>query len=120
MIMMAKETAGEILGDAGLTILTGIVVVFGVLLLLILVFKVFGLIMEQMNGAADDEFAAPAAAPAAVPAAAAPIVGNTQPVTTTPAVQNGIPEETVAAISAAVAAVAPAGTQYAVRGIRKV
>ena len=31
----------------------------------------------------------------------------------------GIPEETVAAISAAVAAVAPAGKQYAVSGIRK-
>ena len=50
---------------------------------------------------------------------AAPIVGNTQPVSSTQEIQNGIPEETVAVISAAVASVAPAGTQYAVRSIRK-
>lgn len=41
MILLAKETAGAILGDAGLTILTGLVVVFAVLLLLIGVFKLF-------------------------------------------------------------------------------
>ena len=110
MILLAKETAGAILGDAGLTILTGLVVVFAVLLLLIGVFKLFGLIFAGKGGETQPEAAA---------AAAAPIVGNTRPVTTQPAVQNGIPEETVAAISAAVAAVAPAGKQYAVSGIRK-
>lgn len=119
MILLAKETAGAILGDAGLTILTGLVVVFAVLLLLIGVFKLFGLIFAGKGGEAQPEAAAPAAPAAPAAAAAAPIVGNTQPVTTQPAVQNGIPEETVAAISAAVAAVAPAGKQYAVSGIRK-
>lgn len=119
MILLAKETAGAILGDAGLTILTGLVVVFAVLLLLIGVFKLFGLIFVGKGGETQPEAAAPAAPAAPAVAAAAPIVGNTQPVTTQPAVQNGIPEETVAAISAAVAAVAPAGKQYAVSGIRK-
>ena len=55
---------------------------------------------------------------AAAPAAA-PIVGNTETVSSKPDVDGGIPVETVAVISAAVASVAPAGTQYAVKGIRK-
>ena len=50
-------------------------------------------------------------APAAV---SAPIVGNTETVSSKPDVDGGIPAETVAVISAAVASVAPAGTQYAV------
>ena len=60
------------------------------------------------------------AAPAPAPApAVAPIVGNTQQVSSKPDVDGGVPAETVAVISAAVASVAPAGTQYAVKGIRK-
>ena len=57
-----------------------------------------------------------AAAPARV---AAPLVGNTEQVSSKPDVDAGVPAETVAVISAAVASVAPAGTQYAVKGIRK-
>ncbi len=116
MMVLAGLTFGEIISDAGLVIAIGLIVVFSVLVLLTLVFKIFGKVMSR-----DEEpitMAAPAAK--AAPVAAAPaVVGNTQPVTTTPAVQNGIPAETVAVISAAVAAVAPAGTQYAVSGIRK-
>ena len=52
--------------------------------------------------------------------AAAPIVGNTETVASKPDVDGGIEPETVAVISAAVASVAPEGTQYAVKGIRKV
>ncbi|MBQ9860050.1 MAG: OadG family protein [Clostridia bacterium] len=108
------------MSDAGMTILIGVTVVFSMLLLLTGVFKAFGMIM---SGSGKSVSNAPAAAPA-VPApaadpAAAPIVGNTQPVSSQLEIQNGIPEETVAVISAAAAAMAPAGTQYAVRGIRK-
>ena len=109
----------SILGDAGITILIGFTVVFLVLLLLTGVFKLFGVIM------AAGEKKAPVALPdAPVPAAApvapvAPIVGNTETVSSKPDVDGGVPAETVAAISAAVASVAPAGTQYAVKGIRK-
>ena len=115
-MLFLAENAGAILGDAGMTILIGLVVVFGVLLLLTGVFKLFGMAMSKTGGT-PDETPAPAAAPAAP--AAAPIVGNTQPVSTEPQIQNGIPDETVAVISAAAAAMAPAGTQYAVTSIQK-
>ena len=65
---------------------------------------------------------AKAEAPAA-PVAAAPVaqaaVGNTEQVSTKPEIQNGIADETVAAISGAIACMAPAGKQYAVRSIMK-
>lgn len=117
-MLFLAETAGAILGDAGMTILIGLVVVFAVLLLLTGVFKLFGTVMSKAgNAPAETETPAPAAAPAAP--AAAPIVGNTQPVSTEPQIQNGISDETVAVISAAAAAMAPAGTQYAVTNIQK-
>ena len=118
MIVCAKETAGAIMSDASMTILIGLVVVFSVLLLLTGVFKLFGTLMSRTDS---DEMGAlkPIIPPTQVKPAVAPIVGNTQPVTTTPGVQNGISEETVAVISAAVAMMAPAGIQYAVTGIRK-
>lgn len=110
----------SILGDAGITIAIGFTVVFLVLLLLTGVFKVFGMIMSAGDKEEDiflqdvrDIATAPAAAPTA------PIVGNTETVSSQPDVDGGVPAETVATISAAVASVAPAGTQYAVKGIRK-
>ncbi len=119
MFLLSRD-AGAILSDAGLTIATGVVVVFGVLLLLTGVFKVFGMIMSSAEKGEKSApvAAAPASAPAAAPAVA-PMVGNTAQVRTAPEIQNGIPEETVAVISAAVASMAPAGSLYAVRGIRK-
>ena len=114
---LLSVNAGEILADAGLTTLTGVSVVFGVLLLLTGVFKLFGVVMSNVEKKGDVIPAAPASAPVAAPAA--PIVGNTAEVSSVPEVQNGIEPETVAVISAAVAAVAPAGMQYAVAGIRK-
>lgn len=121
MLLLAKETAGAILGDAGLTIVTGAVVVFTVLVLLVFVIKVFGAIMSRLDNI-EKATAAPAAVPAvaSVPVPAAAVaVGNTQPVSTKSEVQNGIPDETVAAISGAIACMAPAGKQYAVRSIMK-
>ncbi len=118
--MVLALTFGEIISDAGLVIAIGLIVVFFVLVVLTLIFKLFGKVMGR-----EEEPIDMTAAPAVKPATVAPVVpvaeavGNTQPVTTTPAVQNGIPAETVAVISAAVAAVAPAGTQYAVSSIRK-
>lgn len=110
----------SILADAGSVIAIGFTVVFLVLLLLTVIFKIFGVAMSQTQ---EDEPAVPSPAPAvqqtvAAPAAA-PIVGNTETVSSKPGVDGGIPAETVAVISAAVASVAPANTQYAVKGIRK-
>lgn len=125
MIMLANDVdVGALLGDAGMTILIGLVVVFAVLLLLTGIFKLFGMVVSGIEGAGKTaapaaDVPAPAAAAANAPAAPAAAVGNTEAVSTAPAVQNGIPDETVAAIGAVVAALAPAGTQYAVSGIRK-
>ena len=106
-------------GETMTTVAIGLSVVFLVLLLLTGIFKVFGMIVsraqaKQPAAAPVAKVSAPAPAPAAVP-----IVGNTQQVSSKPDVDGGIPAETVAVISAAVASVAPAGTQYAVKGIRK-
>ncbi len=114
MVLLAKETAGAILSDAGLTIVTGLVVVFSVLLLLVFVFWAFGTMMSRLESGAKTTDAPVAPAPAPVAA-----VGNTAPVSTKPEIQNGIPDETVAAISGAIACMAPAGKQYAVRSIMK-
>ena len=115
LFLMKEMTAAELWGDIGLTVLVGMVVVFAVLILLTVTFKVFGLIMSRGK-----ETVGETVTPVAAPAAAVPaVVGNTAPVTTVPTVQNGIPEETVAVISAAVASMAPAGKQYAVASITK-
>lgn len=106
----------SILADAGLTILIGIAVVFLVLLLLTGIFKVFGMLMSLKPQ--QTASASAASAPIPVPAAA-PAVGNTETVSSKPDVDGGIPAEEVAVISAAVASVAPAGTQYAVKSIHK-
>ncbi len=123
MYLLAKETAATILADVGLTTAIGLVVVFAVLVLLVFVFKAFGTIMSRLENI--ESAVAPTTAPAAVPAAApavAPavaIVGNTEAVSGAMEIQNGIEDETVAAISGAVACMAPAGKQYAVRKIMK-
>ncbi len=123
MVLASDVTA--LLGDAGMTVLIGLAVVFGVLLLLVAIFQIFGAVMtarifEQIKDK-EQPAAVPAASAVATSAApaAAPIVGNTETVRTAPEVEKDIPAETVAVISAAVAAVAPAGKQYAVQGIRK-
>lgn len=111
--------AANILADAGSVIAIGFTVVFLVLLLLTMIFKAFGVVM---SGTQDKQETPAPAVKAAVPApapTAAPIVGNTETVSSKPDVDGGIPAETVAVISAAVASVAPAGSQYAVKGIRK-
>lgn len=111
---------GEDMGSAGIAIAIGLTVVFLVLLLLTGVFKAFGILMTSLEK--KKKPAAPAvkipAAPVAAPAAA-PIVGNTEMVSSKPDVDGGVPAETVAVISAAVASVAPEGKQYAVKGIKK-
>ena len=109
----------SILADAGSIIAIGLTVVFLVLLLLTVIFKIFGIAMSSIQ---EEESAAPSVihvAPVSQPSVAAPVVGNTEQVSSKPDVDGGIPAETVAVVSAAVASVAPAGTQYAVKGIRK-
>ncbi|MBQ3202384.1 MAG: OadG family protein [Clostridia bacterium] len=117
--MCLLKTDLSILADAGSVIAIGFTVVFLVLLLLTAIFKIFGVAMSNTREeSAPVAVPVPKAAPAPV-AQVAPIVGNTETVSSKPDVDGGIPAETVAVISAAVASVAPAGSQYAVKGIRK-
>ena len=121
MFLLAAN-AGQIISDAGSVIAIGLTVVFLVLLLLTGIFTLFGKVMSKQNFDAPVSMPQPVmpkapVAPVATPAA--PVVGNTETVASKPDVDGGVPAETVAAISAAVASVAPEGTQYAVKGIRK-
>ncbi len=116
---LLNVSAGALAGEALITIVIGFVVVFSVLLLLTGVFKLFGVIMSSLEKNKVPEALPTIPAPPVVSASAAPVVGNTQTVASKPDVDGGVPAETVAAISAAVASVAPEGTQYAVKGIKK-
>lgn len=99
------------LGEAGMTVLTGILVVFCTLLLLTLVFYLFGWIMKPKTPqqpaqptkpvakSAPAVKAAPAAAPATAPAA------------------TDDETEIAAVIAAAVASLAPEGVTYTVQDI---
>lgn len=114
----------DVFSNPGSVIAIGLTAMFLVLLVLTTALKVFGVkvgVEEETEALTPAVQAAPAApaAPAVAPAAA-PVVGNTETVSSKPDVDGGIPAETVAVISAAVASVAPGGTQYAVKGIRKV
>ncbi len=111
--------AANILADAGSVIAIGFTVVFLVLLLLTMIFKAFGVVMSGTQDEQETPVPVAKVAPSTPAPAAAPIVGNTETVSSKPHVDGGIPAETVAVISAAVASVAPAGSQYAVKDIRK-
>ncbi len=114
LFKVATETAGEILSDAGLTIVIGLVVVFTVLLLLTGVFKGFGMIMSGTQ----KEETVPAAPKAAAPKVAAPApVADLGPVMSSAQVRNGIEPEVTAAIAAAVATCMPAGQKYSIKKI---
>ena len=115
MTLLAADVS--ILADAGSVVAIGLSVVFLVLLLLTGIFKVFGMIMSRKPAESVTPPAAPVAPAVSAPVAAA--VGNTEQVSSKPDVDGGVPAETVAVISAAVASMAPEGTQYAVKGIRK-
>ncbi|MBP3435694.1 MAG: OadG family protein [Clostridia bacterium] len=96
--------AGNLLADAGMTVLIGVVVVFGVLLVLTFVFWLFGVVARAGSHKPAATKPAPAPKPIKQPAPA-------------PAVDDGVPEEVVAVIAAAIAAMSDGATRYAVRRI---
>ena len=117
MCLLAADVS--ILAGAASVVAIGLTVVFLVLLLLTGIFKAFGLVMSRVEKQEEISTSIPVARTAPAAPVAAPMVGNTEQVSSTPDVDGGIPAETVAVISAAVASVTPAGSQYAVKGIRK-
>ena len=106
--LTAAESAGQVMGDSLMTALIGVVVVFSTLVVLTLIFILFGMVMHRPKKEAPT-----VPAPKPKPAAAAPKAAPA------PAVQDGIPEEVVAVIAAAVASMAPEGKRYAVRKVTR-
>ena len=104
--LTAAESAGKVMGDSLMTALIGVVVVFATLVVLTLIFILFGKVMHRPKKEAP-AVPAPKPKPAAAPKIAP-----------TPAVQDGIPEEVVAVIAAA--SMAPEGKRYAVRKVSRV
>ena len=103
LLTVARDTSA-LLSEAGMTVLIGFCVVFSALLLLTIVFWFFGAVArskEQDN----------TQTPKIIPQPA-------QACKKTPIVEDGIPEEVVAVIAAAVAAMSDGNTQYTVRRIR--
>lgn len=111
MLAQAAETAKPDMGFAALVTIAGISIVFLVLIALVLIFTVFGKVMNTggKKKAPAEKKAAPAkAAPAkAAPAPAAPVNAG------------GVPGEIVAAISAALAALGEGGTVRSIRPVMK-
>ena len=101
---------GELLSNAGMTILIGVTVVFSVLILLTVIFYLFGKVMSRTNSS---RVPAPAQAPASKPRARAAVPAPTPK----PIVEDGIEEEVVAAIAAAIASME--GGRYALRSVRR-
>lgn len=102
-------SAGQMLGDAGMVVLIGLVVVIATLLVLTGIFYLFGYIMDSADRKAKkakEKEKAETSAPAPAPV-------------NEPAVQDGISGEVVAAIAAAVAMMAPEGKRYAVKSISR-
>ncbi len=93
----------NLLGDAGMTVLIGLVVVFAALAVLTFVFWLFG-VVNRAGGKSK----------APVPATAVSIPA---PPPAAPVVEAGVPDEVVAVIAAAIAAMSDGTTRYTVRRI---
>lgn len=94
------------------TIVIGLVVVVGTLMVLTGIFYLFGFIMTAINKPKKPKQAKKAEE---APAAPAPVAKATP----APVVQSGISDEVVAAIAAAVAMMAPEGKRYAVKSVSR-
>lgn len=104
-MMTAAIDTGALLSEAGMTVLIGIAVVFTALLSLTLVFWLFGVVARGKN-----EETPKTVTPPSVPVQKKP--------TPAPVVEDGVPDEVVAVIAAAIAAMSDGTSQYVVRRIR--
>ncbi len=102
-VLPAAVNTAALLSEAGMTVLIGFCVVFAALLLLTIVFWAFGAVAR---GKAQDSLPTSQTDPQPVKAPA-----------TTPVIEDGIPEEVVAVIAAAVAAMSNGETTYTLRRI---
>ena len=126
---MNLSNVTSVLADAGMSlsekgiasakvILTGFVVVFSVLLLLILIIKLYSTIVQkaQQSGKKKKEkVKIKEEIPSASTPAAAPVVADS----TAPSVQDGVTDEAVAVISAAVATMYGSSGKARIKSIKK-
>ncbi len=101
-LLTAAVDTSALLSEAGMTVLIGLCVVFAALILLTVIFWIFGVVARGKKQEPT---------PQTVPA-------PTQAPKGAPVVEDGISEEVVAVIAAAVAAMSDGNTQYTVRRIR--
>lgn len=102
-LLTAARDTSALLSEAGMTVLIGFCVVFAALLLLTIIFWIFG---EVARGKKRDNSQMPQPTPQPAPARG-----------TAPVVEDGIPEEIVAVIAAAVSAMSDGDKRYTVRRI---
>ncbi|MBQ9862086.1 MAG: OadG family protein [Clostridia bacterium] len=100
-LITAVVDTSALLSEAGMTVLIGFCVVFAALLLLTVVFWAFGAVARGKEKEPTPQL----------------VSTPTQPPKTAPVVEDGISDEVVAVIAAAVAAMSDGGKQYAVRRI---
>ena len=111
-----SDGLGAYLGDAGMTVLIGLVVVIGTLLMLTCIFYLFGFVMSSADRKAKKAAAKKAAETAKV---STPVQTVASAAPAAPVVQAGISGEVVAAIAAAVAMMAPEGKRYAIKSVSR-
>ena len=99
--MFASVNTTALMSDSAMTVLIGLVVVFGVLVLLTFVFWLFGTVARA--GKSEEPKTVVIPVPKAAPA---------------PVVEDGVSDEVVAVIAAAIAAMSDGTTTYAIRRIR--
>ncbi len=105
-VLTAAVDTSALLSEAGMTVLIGAAVVFSALLLLTCIFWLFGFVAKKDNKPsmpADNTVSVPHISPAPAP---------------TPIVEDGVSDEVVAVIAAAVAAMSDGDKQYTIRRIR--
>lgn len=118
-VALAAQTEGLSLAEKGITsakvVLTGFVVVFAMLILLILIIKIYSTIVQKAQSAGSNrkkEKKNTEEKPAEKPAAPAPVV-------TAKNVTEGISDEVVAVVSAAVATLYGSSEKAKIKSIKK-
>ena len=105
--------------ESAKVILTGFVVVFAVLLLLILIIKLYGLIIEKAQGAAENRKKKKLKESSEVPKTSSAPVQPAKVIAKAPSVDSGISDEVVAVISAAVSTMYGSSQGVRVKSIKK-
>lgn len=128
---MLQTSAGALMGvaaemnlydksiSAAKVILTGFVVVFSMLFLLIIVIKVYSTAIAGFQRAADKRSKKKDRVMERVSAERGAHIIKKPAYVTPPSVEEGIPDEVVAVIAAAVAASFPSGSKPAIKSIKK-